>query len=48
LFLFLLCTLCCQFLWIVHFWLFPSVISSIYLERFVLNIDIDQENISVS
>ena len=48
LFLFVLCTLCCQFLWIVHFWLFPSVFSNIYLERFVLNIDIDQENISVS
>jgi hypothetical protein len=27
---FVLCTLCCQFLWIVHFWLPLSMFSNIY------------------
>ena len=32
LFFFVLCSLCCQFLWIVHFWLFLRYSSNIYLE----------------
>ena len=32
LFFFLLCTLCCPFLWIVHFWLLLSVFSNVYLD----------------
>ena len=31
LFFFVLCILCCQFLWIVYFWLPPSVFSNLYL-----------------
>jgi energy-coupling factor transporter transmembrane protein EcfT len=30
LFFFVLCTLCCQFLWIVLFWIAPSVFSNVY------------------
>ena len=30
-FLFVLCTQCCQFLWIVHFFIAPSVFSNVYL-----------------
>ena len=33
LFFFLLCTLCCQFLWIVLFWLPLSVFSTVYLRN---------------
>ena len=29
-FFFVLCTICCQFLWIVHFMIGPSVFSNVY------------------
>jgi hypothetical protein len=32
LFFFVLCTICCQFLWIVHFFITPSVFSNVYLQ----------------
>lgn len=32
-FLFILCSLCCGFLWIVHFIIAPSVFSNIYLQH---------------
>ena len=32
LFFFVLCTICCQFLWIVHFFITSSVFSNVYLQ----------------
>ncbi len=32
LFFFVLCTICCQFLWIVHYLIAPSVFSNVYLQ----------------
>jgi hypothetical protein len=36
LFFFVLCTLCCQFLWIVHFY-YPSIFSNVYLHCLCMN-----------
>ena len=38
LFVFVLCTLCCQFLWIVHFWLsFPYSLNCYFIDHKYLN-----------